>query len=75
MVARSNAADYQPVTFGYLRQEAKWPHLYCTVCGHEGEFNVGLPPFAHMADTVVPTLGQVTVMRKHTEKSYSVGTT
>jgi hypothetical protein len=43
------------VTFGYLRSEAKWLHLYCTVCGHD----VSKPPFDRMSDsTVVPTLGQ-----------------
>lgn len=53
---------FTPVTFGYLRHEAKWLHLYCTICGHEREFDVAQPPFAHMADaTVVPTLGQVMV--------------
>jgi hypothetical protein len=47
---------FTPVTFGYLRREAKWLDLYCTVCGHEREF--GQPPFDHMSDrTVVPTLG------------------
>ena len=50
---------FTPVTFGYLRREAKWLHLYCTVCGHDREFDVSQPPFAHMTDsTVVPTLGQ-----------------
>ena len=50
---------FTPVTFGYLRREAKWLHLYCTVCGQEREFDVSQPPFAHMTDsTVVPTLGQ-----------------
>ena len=64
-MARSNGADYQPVTCGYLRQEAKWLHLYCTVCGHEREFAVGKPPFDHMADaTLVSTLGQVMVCSK-----------
>jgi hypothetical protein len=56
---------FTPVTFGYLRREAKWLHLYCTVCGHEREFDVSQPPFAHMADaTVVPTLGQSMVCSK-----------
>jgi hypothetical protein len=65
VVVRSNAADYQPVTFGYLRQEAKWLHLYCTVCGREREFDVSKPPFDQMPDsTVVPTLGQLMVCSK-----------
>ena len=42
---------FPPVTFGYLRREAKWLHLYCTVCGHEREFEV-------------PTLGQLMVCSK-----------
>ena len=49
----------------YLRREAKWLHLYCTVCGRELEYDVGQPPFAHMVDsTVVPTLGQSMVCSK-----------
>jgi hypothetical protein len=60
-----DAQTFTPVTFGYLRREAKWLHLYCTVCGHEREFDVAQPPFAHMADaTVVPTLGQSMVCSK-----------
>jgi hypothetical protein len=56
---------FTPVTFGYLCREAKWLHLYCTVCGHEREFDVSQPPFAHMPDAlVVPTLGQAMVCSK-----------
>jgi hypothetical protein len=63
-MARANQT-FTPVTFGYLRRQAKWLHLYCTVCGHEREFDVSQPPFAHMADsTVVPTLGHYIVCSK-----------
>lgn len=51
MTAKANQT-FKPVTFGYLRREAKWLH-------HEREFDVSQSPFAHMPDhTVVPTLGQ-----------------
>ena len=57
--------EFEPVTFGYLRREARWLHLYCTNCGHEREFDVSRPPFDHMADsTVVPTLGKSMVRSK-----------
>jgi hypothetical protein len=56
---------FTPVTFSHLRREAKWLHLYCTVCGHEREFDVSKPPFQHLPDdTVVPTLGLVMVCSK-----------
>jgi hypothetical protein len=42
---------FTPVTFGYLRREAKWLHLYCTVCGREREYNVSQPPFDNMPDS------------------------
>jgi hypothetical protein len=46
---------FTPVTFGYLRQETKWLHLYCTVCGREREYDVSKLPFDRMPDsTVVP---------------------
>jgi hypothetical protein len=56
---------FTPVTFAYLRREAKWLHLYCTVCGRERESMFSNPPLDRMPDsTVVPTLGQSMVWSK-----------
>jgi hypothetical protein len=61
----SENQQFEPVTSGYLRREAKCLHLYCLVCGHEREFDVSRPPFDHMPDrTVALTLGQVKVGSK-----------
>ena len=68
-----NQQTFTLVTFGYLRREAKGPHLYCSVC-HEREFDVSQPPFAQMSDaTVVPTLRQVMVCSKVRPRERLVG--
>lgn len=49
----------EPVTFGWLRREGKWLHLYCTACGYEREVDTARPPWSDVSDaTVVPTLGK-----------------
>lgn len=48
-----------PATFGHLRENRQWLHLYCMACGYEREVDTTTPPWSGMPDgTVVPTLGK-----------------